>query len=759
MDVDDDGKRRTAQAYATATRRRSASVDASTTERVGTRRSQKTVAVADPVHVRQHVEEVLVRARGRVRGRGDGKHVRKKRMHVDEKDDTCRQEDVQKLLRTWEGREDDVHAAMVARFVKWMQIARRKDGWTADAAILAHAQGAWKREERTKWLNLWRKCACAASYGRATTCEDEVEKKWTWIKLEVGWTKAIQQVLLHVEVHAWTEEEALEACLAWMCVCAMDRPTCTPTREQDEQAYDPSETMPLETVRKKLTEWESRLACARTLSPVAHSNALELARRCPVNAGHEETIGCMATVAAASLWVPIPLKSLEAEARKALEQERPGLADEIVDVLQMGERPSHRLDLWKVEAFGGTNRLCSELARATTLTAKQALFQVMLSYCSTDTMQEIEPTLNTFYAARAASRAAQLGVKGSFNLLANSCESTTGRSLVASCERLALKAAALPPKLLEQACPELLHDLLFDDRPFERDTASKVFFHMLCRRVDQGKPALPSWKERASEGADEETSNLTLAEVIRVELDHAKEHRAWAAERFARVLVRVTLYVDLHKQNRSFLEDTPDEVLIVQAEAYLSGVNWLKACGAMNEGAAAVLCCGLLDTLCTWKKKDAVSGKHIGLSNAKALLNGSVFVYRTALDCFPIRLLCMLLEALPAGTGAGPLDPLRSAVLLMLMGRCSKVDTGAKSIGRLGLSTISKLLEDPDAQVGYYAAMYFLRRFVQQKPEEFNAALSRVTKLVEENGEDPEVLENPYNLMLRMKEMEINTTF
>ena len=61
-------------------------------------------------------------------------------------------------------------------------------------------------------------------------------------------------------------------------------------------------------------------------------------------------------------------------------------------------------------------------------------------------------------------------------------------------------------------------------------------------------------------------------------------------------------------------------------------------------------------------------------------------------------------------------------------------------------------------QVGYYAATYFLRRFVQQKPEEFNDALSRVTKLLEEKGEDPEVIENPYNLMLRMKEMGIDTT-
>ena len=747
-----------AHAIATPTRRRSASMDASTTEHVQARRSQKTVAVADPLHVRQHVEEALVHARGGARGRVDGEHVRKRRTRVDEADGTCSHGDVQKLLRAWEGREDDVHAAMVARFVWWMQTARRKDGCAADAAVLAHAQGAWKRGERTKWLNLWRKCACAASYLRATTREDEVEKTWAWNQLELGWTQAIRQVLLHVEAHAWTKEEAQEACLAWMCVCAMDHPTCSPMRVQDELMYDPSETMSMENLRKKLKEWESRLACARTLSPEAHRNALELARRCLANAGHEETLGCMATVAAASLWVPRPLKPLEAEARKILEQQRANLADEIWNILQMGERPSHRLDLQKVEAFGGMDRLCSELAQATTPTAKQALFQVMLSYCSAGAMQEIEPTLNTFYAARAASRAAQLGVEGSFGLLANSCVSTAGRSLVASCERMAVEAAALPPKLLEQACPELLHDLLLDDHHFERETASKVFFHMLCRRVDQGKPALPSWKEGASKGASTETSNLTLAEVIRIELDHAKEHRAWAAERFARVLVQVTLYVDLQEQNRSFLEDTPDEVLIAQAEAYLSGVNWLKACGAMNQGAAAVLCRGLLDTLCTWKKKDAVSGKHIGLSNAKALLSGSAFVYRTALDCFPIRLLCMLLEALPAGTGAGPSDPLRSAMLLMLMGRCSKVDSGTKSIGKMGLSTISKFLEDPDVQVGYYAATYFLRRFVQQKPEEFNDALSRVTKLLEEKGEDPEVLENPYNLMLRMKEMGIDTT-
>eukprot|EP00894_Picocystis_sp_ML_P005450 jgi/Pico_ML_1/55967/g1571.t1 len=118
----------------------------------------------------------------------------------------------------------------------------------------------------------------------------------------------------------------------------------------------------------------------------------------------------------------------------------------------------------------------------------------------------------------------------------------------------------------------------------------------------------------------------------------------------------------------------------------------------------------------------------------------------------------MLLEALPAGNGAGPLDPLRAAMLLMLMGRCSKVDSRTMPIAKLGSSTIYKLLDDPDAQVGYYAAMYFLRRFVQQKPDEFNAALARVTERVREKGEDPEILENPYNLMIRMKEIGIDMT-
>lgn len=716
------------------------------------------MAVADPEHVRMHVEDVLARNRG---GRGEGSRPKGWEWKAEgdvEVDVHGRMRDVERLVRCWEGLEDETHSAMAARFAAWTRSARKEDGWAAEAAVLAHAHGAWKRKESTRWMAMWRKCAHASSWWRATTAKEDVWDAWESARLELGWAKAINHVLEHMEKDAWKEAEAAEACRAWTCICAMDYPTCFPIQVEEETVPNPQETTVLSSIHEQLKRWESRRACARTLSPQAHKNALEIARRYPCTDGHEEVSGCMAVAAAASLWIPEAITPLEPEARDALEQVQAGLADGITDVLQMGQGPSRVLDRQRLEAFGGAGGVCLELAQAATPAAKQSLFQATLGYCVADTGQEVEPTLNTLYAARAASRAARLGVHGCFGPLTNGCQTMEGRSLMEFCERLAVNATRLPPGVQEHACPELLHDLLCDGHPYERDTASKVLFHMLCQRVDQGKPALPSWGEGATGKADGEAFGLSLAGVIREELDHAKEDRAWAAERFARVLVRVALYVDLHTHNRSFLEETPDEALIVQAEVYLSGVNWLKACGAMDEGAAAVLCQGLLDTLCTWKKKDAVSGKHIGLSNAKALLNGSVFVYRTALDCFPIRLLAMLLEALPAGNGAGPLDPLRAAMLLMLMGRCSKVDSRTMPIAKLGSSTIYKLLDDPDAQVGYYAAMYFLRRFVQQKPDEFNAALARVTERVREKGEDPEILENPYNLMIRMKEIGIDMT-
>lgn len=716
-----------------------------------TKKKTATVGVADPLLVRQQIQEVTSSRRKfeltSLEEPSSHERVRHRKKAGKETIHPPGPEHASKLFAAWyrsevsNGTQSLHEDCMACIFYHWMKQAMDTDGAAAEVSLMAHVVSAAQAGKGELTLRLLRACSCAASKERVAAVD--VAGICAASKRERLFFRAVGRVIECME--GTVEEEAWrEALFTWACICSGC--TCS-SMSEDEPMEDAIEDL--------LLRVDGRRAAARLLGARAHGILLRVSHGIGKGLVGDNVRGSVAAVACFTLWVPKRHRDLSGAVLKALEKRQIGLSRSVLQDLSYGAAASSTLDQGQVDEFGGIENVIHELGRAVTPESRSALFMVLQASCHPPHTKRIPGLLDSDFAARVASRAAFLSIEGAFMPLSLACKATEAESLLASCEKVVVEANALPPELAAHPSPSLLQDLLADKNEDEKEIASNLLFHMLRGRVDQGKPALPQWSEHV---AEDKAQECTLLQVLKENLTCPCENDSSFAESFSRVLVRVILYIEHGSGKRSSLEEVPVESLIMQAEVFASGVNWLQHCGALNESTASILCKALLDTLLVRKGMEGHPCVHSDLSDASSFLHGSGHVPRPVLDCFPARLLASLLDALPGMSGLGPHDTLRGAMLLLLMGRCSKSDSTFLSSTASCLSTIINLLDDPDSQVAYYASMFFLRRYVQHKPDEFNTLLDRAKEHVRKSGTDPGMLDNPYNLIMTMRDIGIDVS-
>jgi len=180
----------------------------------------------------------------------------------------------------------------------------------------------------------------------------------------------------------------------------------------------------------------------------------------------------------------------------------------------------------------------------------------------------------------------------------------------------------------------------------------------------------------------------------------------------------------------------------------------------------------------------AGSGSAGPMSAVHAFLAGESHIPQRLIRLVPVGMLVRMFDNLLASDGedAGPLPKLlhrglscsdvrhgqvdwafrapsggwtaslRSALLLLVIGRCSVQPTTLKMLG--GEGWFHRLLNDHDANVRYYAAVFLLKRLMTSQPARYHKALHRLL-LHAQQTDDHELLKNPYLQISAMFDMKL----
>jgi len=104
------------------------------------------------------------------------------------------------------------------------------------------------------------------------------------------------------------------------------------------------------------------------------------------------------------------------------------------------------------------------------------------------------------------------------------------------------------------------------------------------------------------------------------------------------------------------------------------------------------------------------------------------------------------------GPGGLWVGNLRSALLLLIIGRCAAQPAALKTLG--GEGWFHRLLNHADASVSYYSAVFLLTRLMASQPVRYHKALHRLV-LHAQQTDDEELLTNPYLQISAMLEMKL----